>query len=62
MKRSYLFLALIMLLAFVIPAFAEPTESVPAFTEPLDYSEKANWAYYREGGDRQADLFIVCPI
>ena len=61
MKRSCLFLALILLLAFAIPAFAESAESVPSFTEPLDYSEASNWAYFNDGEDRPADLFIICP-
>lgn len=61
MKRSFLLLALIMLLCFAMPAVAESAESVPDFTEPLDYSDAANWAYHREGEDKPADLFIVCP-
>ena len=61
MKRSFLLLALVMLLAFALPAFAEPEGSVPSFTEPLDYSDEANWAYFRDGEDKPADLFIVCP-
>lgn len=27
----------------------------------IDYSNKENWAYFNEGADKQADLFIVCP-
>lgn len=50
-----------MLLSFALPVFAGSAESVPAFTEPLDYSDAANWAYFSEGDERQADLFIVCP-
>ena len=61
MKRSILLLAIIMLLAFALPVFAEPAESVPSFAQPLDYSDAANWAYFREGDDKPADLFIVCP-
>lgn len=61
MKKSILLLAFIMLLAFALPIFAEPTESVPSFAEPLDYSDAANWAYYNEGEDKPADLFIICP-
>ena len=66
MKKAVLLLAVVMLLAFAlptfnVPAFAEAAESVPTFTEPLDYSDGTNWAYYREGEDKPADLFIVCP-
>ncbi|MGN0150248.1 MAG: DUF3089 domain-containing protein [Clostridia bacterium] len=27
----------------------------------VDYSDENNWAYWNEGEDKQADLFIVCP-
>ncbi len=27
----------------------------------VDYSKDENWAYWNEGEDKQADLFIVCP-
>lgn len=26
-----------------------------------DYSDKANWAYFAEGTDKPADLFLICP-
>lgn len=26
-----------------------------------DYSDAANWAYYAEGEDKPADLFLICP-
>ncbi|MCR5808724.1 MAG: DUF3089 domain-containing protein [Clostridiales bacterium] len=61
MKKSVLLIAVIMLLTFALPVFAEPAQSVPSFTEPLDYSDKANWAYFGEGDDKPADLFIICP-
>ena len=61
MKKTVLLLAVVMLLAFALPVFAEPEQSVPSFTEPLDYSDAANWAYFGEGKDKPADLFIVCP-
>ncbi|MBO4385099.1 MAG: DUF3089 domain-containing protein [Clostridia bacterium] len=61
MKKAVLLIAVIMLLAFTLPAAAESAESVPDFTEPLDYSDAANWAYFSEGEDKPADLFIVCP-
>ncbi len=61
MKKTVLLLAIIMLLAFAMPAFAEPEHGVPSFAEPLDYSDPANWAYFAEGDDKPADLFIICP-
>lgn len=61
MRKAVLLLAFIMLLAFALPVFAEPDDSVPSFAGPLDYSDAANWAYFSEGGDKPADLFIVCP-
>ncbi len=30
-------------------------------TEPLDYGDPANWAYFRMGENRPVDVFIVCP-
>lgn len=27
----------------------------------IDYSDKANWAYFAEGADKPADLFLICP-
>ena len=27
----------------------------------IDYSDKQNWAYWNDGTDKKADLFIVCP-
>ncbi len=61
MKKNVLLFAVIMLLAFALPVFAEPERNVPAFTKPLDYSDAANWAYFGQGEDKPADLFIVCP-
>lgn len=61
MKKPVLLIAVIMLLSFVLPVFADPEQSVPSFAEPLDYSNEANWAYYNEGDDKPADLFIICP-
>ena len=61
MKKAVLILAFIMLLAFALPVLAEPAQSVPEFTEPLDYSDPENWAYFRGGEDKRADLFIVAP-
>lgn len=59
MKKLSLLLVLIMLAALAVPALAEG--AIPAFTEPIDYSDPANWAYFAEGEDKPADLFIVCP-
>lgn len=27
----------------------------------VDYSNEENWAYYAEGGEKDADLFLICP-
>ena len=62
MKKLAFLLALLMLFALALPVLAEEApQSVPDLTEPLDYSDGANWAYYREGEGKPADLFIVCP-
>lgn len=61
MKKAFLLLALLILLVSVVPASAEQSDSIPAFSEPLDYADPANWAYFNDGEDKPADLFIVCP-
>lgn len=62
MKKIAVLLALIMLFALAVPALAgEAPQSVPDFSRPLDYSDAENWAYFNEGEDKPADLFIVCP-
>lgn len=53
--------AFLMLFVLICPAFAEANESVPVLSEPLDYSDAGNWAYFRDGEDKPADLFLVCP-
>ncbi len=35
-------------------------ESKPKDTD-IDYSDTANWAYFAEGQDKEADLFLICP-
>ena len=27
----------------------------------IDYSAPSSWAYFAEGDDRPADLFLICP-
>ena len=29
--------------------------------EGVDYSDASNWAYWKDGENKQADLFFVCP-
>ena len=35
-------------------------EAVPE-TDAVDYSLPENWAYYEDAGDKDADVFLVCP-
>ena len=32
-----------------------------AQTDPLDYADPQNWAYYGLGEDRPVDVFLICP-
>lgn len=38
---------------------ASSTES--SSQESIDYSNEENWAYFAQGDDKEADLFLVCP-
>lgn len=35
--------------------------SQPKDAETVDYSKAENWAYYAEGENKAADLFLICP-
>ena len=35
--------------------------SAPLEKVDIDYSDKTNWAYWNEGGEKSVDLFFVCP-
>lgn len=43
------------------PPSDAPAADTPAKNEPIDYSSKENWAYFGEGEDKTADLFIIAP-
>lgn len=51
MKKLYKFALMLVLMALC---------SIAAAQQP-DYNNKDNWAYWRIGADKQADLFIICP-
>lgn len=38
-----------------------PTQTPAISKSDIDYSKKENWAYYAEGKDKEADLFLICP-
>ena len=66
-----LVLAFLLCLSFTacgVKASQSPAPSVSPTLTPaaekvstLDYSDKANWAYYAEGSGKDADVFLVCP-
>lgn len=35
--------------------------AAPEIKSDIDYSDKANWAYYAQGENKEVDLFIICP-
>ena len=51
--------AVMFLLNSAVPAFAESADTADAQT---DYSDPENWAFWDCGEDKEADLFIVCPL
>ena len=57
--KAVLIAAAIMLCAEALPAFAEKSETS---TERIDYSDRKNWAFWNSGEDKEADLFIICPV
>ena len=57
--KAVLIAAAIMLCAEALPAYAEKSETS---TERIDYSDRKNWAFWNSGEDKEADLFIICPV
>lgn len=58
--------AILSLSAFTTFAADDLTEELFVISEEvkdedIDYSDKANWAYWNEGEGKEADLFFVCP-
>ena len=56
-KILSLLLALALIFALCAPALAAGEGE----TEPLDYADAANWAYFEDGSDRDVDVFLICP-
>jgi len=54
-------LALLLLLAMPLPAFAAEDDRVEILTQALDYGDRTNWAYFELGEDKAADVFLICP-
>ena len=60
-KTVSLLLVLLLLCSLALPALAEGEEGVELLTQPLDYDDAANWAYFGLGEDRRVDVFLICP-
>ena len=64
-----LFIALVLCLTSFTAFADEVKENLQTTTKEIiaipeksvDYSDMANWAYWNEGEEKQADLFFVCP-
>ena len=54
MKTAGIFLACVLLIFTTIACSS-------ASGEATDYSDPENWAYYAEGEERSADVFLICP-
>lgn len=62
-KLSTRALAMLLSLVFILPLlFGCSQEQTEDFSDgKIDYSKEENWAYFAEGEDKAADLFIICP-
>ncbi len=49
----------LILLVFVLSMLAGCTKGKTASV--TDYADRENWAYYSDGADKAADLFLICP-
>lgn len=70
LRALALMLALLITLSFLFactpaedipPQNDTPGTDAPATSEPIDYSNEENWAFFGEGEDKAADLFIIAP-
>ena len=52
-KRLIQFISILLISAVII--------SCQSIKEYPDYSDPQNWAYYTEGKDKEADVFLICP-
>lgn len=57
MSKQILSVLAAVLLAFVCANAAE-TESTASI---VDYANPASWAYYSDGNNKDADVFLICP-
>ena len=54
-------ISLLLALALVFALCAPVLAAEAGETEPLDYADAANWAYFEDGSDRDVDVFLICP-
>ncbi|MBR5089533.1 MAG: DUF3089 domain-containing protein [Ruminiclostridium sp.] len=50
------------MLMLSVPVCAESANEITQTADSTDYSEQDNWVFWDYGEDRDADLFIVCPL
>ncbi len=60
-KSLSLFLALLLALSLAAPVYAAEADTVAVLTQPLNYSDRENWAYYETDEEKDADVFLICP-
>ena len=61
-RRSLsILLTLLLALSLAMPVYAAEAETVDVLTQPLDYNDKENWAYFETDKEKEADVFLVCP-
>ena len=60
-RGAFIATALIILAAAIIFAIWADSRAGDKAPDGVDYSDKANWAYYGIGEGKDADLFLICP-
>lgn len=51
----------VLLMTVLLCVFLVGCKNPDQIPEVTDYSEQENWAYFAEGEDKLADLFLICP-
>ena len=60
-RGAFIATALIILAAAIIFAIWADSRAGDKAPDGVDYTNKANWAYYGIGEGKDADLFLICP-
>jgi len=56
-KHHFNYFSLILITTLILSSFC----SCSTKNDTINYSDKQNWAYYAEGENKPADVFLICP-